>query len=147
LEYDFVVAPGADPRKIQLDITGTKGIRRDKRGDLVLRVAGREVCWRKPLVYQEKDGKKQEIAGHYVIRRDNQVGFEVAKYDASRTLVIDPGLEYSTYMGGGNSDGATSVAIDGSGNAYVTGYTSSRDSLNKYVSAPWNVAPEEIAGR
>jgi hypothetical protein len=127
LEYDFVVAPGADLHRIQLDIHGAKNVRREAQGDLLLQVAGTEIRWRKPVVYQEKDGKRKGIAGRYLIRRGNRIGFKVATYDQSRPLVIDPGLVYSTYLGGSGDDGAVGVAIDGSGNAYVTGYTSSAD--------------------
>ena len=42
-------------------------------------------------------------------------------------MVIDPALSYSTYLGGPNGDGGQSVAVDASGNAYVTGYTESSD--------------------
>jgi len=127
LEYDFVVAPHADPRQIAFGIEGAKSVHRDARGDLVLQIAGSEIRWRKPVVYQEKDGKRHEIAGNYVIGRENQIGFEVASYDASRPLVIDPELIYSTYLGGSGDDYAAGVAIDASGNAYATGYTSSTD--------------------
>ena len=63
--------------------------------------------------------------GRWVLRGGNQVGFEVAAYDASRPLVIDPALSYSTYIGGTGTDGAFGVAIDAQGNCYVTGFTSS----------------------
>ena len=76
-EYDFVVAPGADPHRIQFDVRGAKHISRDEHGDLVLQIARGEVRWRNPIVYQEKDGTRQEIAAHYVIKHKNRVGFEV----------------------------------------------------------------------
>ena len=79
LEYDFVVAPGADPRLIQFDVRGAKRIRRDEGGDLVLKMDEGEIRWHKPVVYQEKDGTRQEIAAHYAITDKNRVGFEVAE--------------------------------------------------------------------
>ncbi len=127
LEYDFVVAPHADPRHIAFGIEGAKSVHRDAHGDLVLQFGGSEVRWRKPVVYQEKDGARQEIAGRYVIRQGNQIGFEVAGYDASRPLIVDPTLVYSTYLGGTGDDRASSVAMDSSGNAYITGFTDSTD--------------------
>jgi hypothetical protein len=128
LEYDFAVAPGADPGRIQLDIRGAKSIRRDAQGDLVLQIAGSEVRWRKPVVYQERDGARQEIAGRYVIKRGHRVGFEVASYDRTSPLVIDPAITYSTYLGGATSFAdAYSVAVDAAGNAYLTGYTRAWD--------------------
>jgi hypothetical protein len=122
LEYDFVVAPGADPRRIQFDVRGAKDISRNEAGDLVLDMAEGEVRWRKPVVYQEKDGTRQEIAAHYVIKHKNRVEFEVADYDLRRPLFIDP-LVYSTYLGGSGDDYGWGIAVDSSGNAYVTGYT------------------------
>jgi hypothetical protein len=116
LEYDFIVAPGADPHRIAFDIRGTKGIRQDVHGDLVLTMGEDEIRWRRPVVYQEKDGARQEVAACYAITGTNRVGFELAKYDASRPLYIDP-MIYSTYLGGY----PTGIAVDGAGSAYVIG--------------------------
>lgn len=126
LEYDFVVAPGADPRRIQLGIRGARKISRGEDGDLVLAMddAGGEIRWHKPVAYQEKDGARQEIGAHYVVKGKDQVAFEVADYDPRRPLFIDP-LVYSTYLGGSGSDGGSGIAVDSAGNVYVTGETQS----------------------
>jgi hypothetical protein len=126
LEYDFIVAPGADPRRIEFDVRGAKRIRRDARGDLVLKMGEGEIRWHRPVVYQEKNRTRQEIAAQYAITEKNRVGFEVAKYDASRPLYIDP-LIYSTYLGGSDTDEGYSIAVDSAGNAYVIGTTCSSD--------------------
>ena len=97
-EYDFIVAPGADPHRIAFDLRGASRIRQDGHGDLVLKIGEGEIRWHKPVVYQEKNGTRQEIAAHYAITDKNRVGFVVAQYDTSRTLYIDP-LIYSTYLG------------------------------------------------
>ena len=124
LEYDFVVAPGADPRRIQLDVLGAKRISRGQNGDLVFHLRQGEVRWHKPVVYQEKGHTRQEIGVQYAIAGANRVGFEFAKYDARRPLYIDP-LLYSTYLGGSGADNGSGIAVDSAGNAYVTGATSS----------------------
>jgi hypothetical protein len=128
LEYDFIVAPGANPHRIVFDIRGAKRIRRDEHGDLVLRMetGEGEIRWHKPVVYQEKDGKRQEIAARYAIADSNRVAFELAKYDASRPLYIDP-LIYSTCLGGSGYDFGWAIAADSASNAYVTGFTTSTD--------------------
>jgi hypothetical protein len=126
LEYDFIVALGADPRRIQFDVRGMKRIRRDVNGDLVLKMGEDEIRWHKPVAYQEKDGARRQIAARYTISGTNRVGFEVAKYDASRPLYIDPVI-YSTYIGGMGDDVGMGIAVDSTGNAYITGYTASID--------------------
>ena len=126
LEYDFIVAPGADPRRIAFEVSGAKRIRRDGQGDLVLKMGEDEIRWHKPVVYQEKDGSRQEVAAHYAIRDKNRVGFELGKYDKARPLYLDP-LIYSTYLGGGDNESSNGIAVDVAGNAYVTGTTFSSD--------------------
>jgi hypothetical protein len=126
LEYDFVVAPGADPGQIQLDFLGNdEGIKQDEKGDLLLRVGKHEFHWRKPVVYQKKDGTREEVAAHYVIK-GNRVEFAMANYDSGSTLFIDP-LVYSTYLGGSLVDEGLGIAVDGSGSVYITGGTRSTD--------------------
>jgi len=126
LEYDFIVAPGADPRRIAFDVRGAKRVHRDEHGDLVLKMSEGEIRWHKPVVYQEKDGARQLVAARYAITNRNRVGFAVAEYDSSRPLFIDP-LVYSTYLGGSGYDSGFGIAVDSSGNAYVTGWTYSTD--------------------
>jgi hypothetical protein len=124
LEYDFVLAPGADYRKIILAFEAAKAIRLDARGDLSLRVAGwPEVRQSKPVAYQEVYGQRREVAVNYVLQGKRRVAFRVGKYDRTRPLVIDPVLSYSTYLGGSGSDRAESIAVDSAGSAYVTGAT------------------------
>ncbi len=142
LEYDFVLAPGADPSAIRLAFEGVEGMRVADNGDLILQVAGGELVQKAPKVYQETNGKRRELAGRYVLRAGEReqltfapttetpealVGFQVASYQPDRPLVIDPVLVYSTYLGGGWSDWSFDIAVDGSGNAYVGGYTLSAD--------------------
>ena len=127
LEYDLVVAPGADPGGIALSFEGVEKLRIDAQGDLLLDTPGGEVRQHKPLVYQEVDGVRREIAGAYVLKGKQQVGFELAAYDASQPLIIDPVLSYSTYLGGSGTDFTSTIAVDTSGNAYVTGRTGSTD--------------------
>jgi hypothetical protein len=86
LEYDFIVAPHANPRSIALDIRGASRIRKDAKGDLLFKTQEGEIRWHKPVVYQEKDGARNEIAASYSITDKNRVGFEIAKYDARRLL-------------------------------------------------------------
>jgi hypothetical protein len=137
LEYDFIVAPGADPRRIAFDVRGAKRILRDARGDLVLKIGQGEIRWHRPVVYQQKDGARQLVAAKYAITDTGRVGFEVAKYDASRSLYIDP-LIYSTYLGGSGYDYGFGVALDSAGNAYVTGWTASTDFPTMNPSQPGN---------
>jgi hypothetical protein len=127
LEYDFVVSPGANPHRIQFDVRGVRTVSTDKDGDLVFHFADGELRCRKPVVYQETNGTRQTVDAHYVIRRGHRVGFALAKYDSRRTLIIDPAVEYSSYLGGSNNDYGFAVAVDASDNVYLTGGTQSTD--------------------
>jgi hypothetical protein len=125
LEYDFVVAPGGNPGAIHLAFQGADSLALDGAGNLVLHTPGGAVVEHAPVVYQGTAGAQQPVAGRYVLEGAERVGFVVGAYDASRPLVIDPVLSYSTYVGGSNSDWANSIAVDLAGNAYITGYASS----------------------
>ena len=121
LEYDFVVAPGSDPRTIRFTIDEEDIPHIDDQGDLVLGVDKSALRMRRPVVYQEISGVRKPVAGNFVIQ-SGQVGFEVAPYDASQSLVIDPVLSYSTFLGGGGTaDEGLAIAVDSTGDAYVTG--------------------------
>ena len=125
-EYDFVVAPGADPRAIRVAFKGNQTARIDSQGDLVLSVAGKEVVQHRPVVYQERDGRRQLLGGHYLLH-SGVVTFKVSKYDPARPLVIDPTLTYSTYLGATHDDEVTGMALDPSGNIYISGSTEFSD--------------------
>jgi hypothetical protein len=128
LEYDFVVAPGADPRAIHLAFRGADRARLDRAGDLVLNVGGRDFVQRRPVVYQESGGRKVPVDGDYVLDdvKGNDasinVRFALGEYDRRTALVIDPVLVYSTYF-----EDVQSLAVDADGNVYVTGSTQSTD--------------------
>jgi hypothetical protein len=134
LEYDFVVTPGADPNLIALKFEGADEVKTDQRGDLTVTVAGHELRWRKPLLYQEIDGVRREVAGGYRLgpafaehegRRVHSVSFQIASYNRATALVIDPAFIYSTYFGGIGDDAGGGIAVDAEGNAYVAATTTS----------------------
>src|SRR5712692_3149813 len=120
-EYDLVVAAGAKPERIRLRIQGASGLRIDGEGDLVLETAGGELRQKRPRIYQVVDGMRREVAGSYVLRGKQEVGFKLEDYDRRRAVVIDPVLVYSTYLGGSGGDWGRSIAVDGVGNAYIAG--------------------------
>ena len=129
IEYDFLVAPSINPSTITLQFEGTGPIELDASGDLVLRTPSGELRHHKPTVYQPIGGVKRLVEARYVLRSGRRVGFQVAKYDLSQPLVIDPALGYSTYLGGGGrpGDSASAVAVDTAGNVYVAGSACSPD--------------------
>jgi uncharacterized repeat protein (TIGR01451 family) len=129
LEYDFVVAPGSDPKAIALAFEGADKLEVDAQGDLVLAVNGGELRLRRPLAYQEADGSRKPVAASYILKSKNRVGVRVAAYDGTQPLIIDPVLVYSTYLGGTGTDIARGIAADPatSGIVYVAGETTSAD--------------------
>jgi hypothetical protein len=124
LEYDFVVAPGADPKAIALRFSGAERMRLDAKGDLVLRTKAGTLQQQSPHLYQMVGGAKRPVQGHFVLKGE-QVTFSVGAYDRSRPLVIDPTLSYSSFIGGLGVDFGFGVAADKDGNAYVGGQTAS----------------------
>jgi hypothetical protein len=127
LEYDFVLAPESDPNRIDLRFVGAKGLRVDRDGNLVVQMTGGWVIEHAPAIYQEIGGARRLVAGGYVLKSQGGVGFKLATYDHHNPVTIDPSLAYSTYLGGSNSDDGIGIAMDQSGNAYVTGDTTSSD--------------------
>ncbi|MBC8254544.1 MAG: SBBP repeat-containing protein [Ardenticatenia bacterium] len=125
LEYDLVVAPGADPQAIRVRFEGADKISLDDQGSLVVHVPGGEVIQRAPVIYQEVDDVEQSVSGRYVLHGDHEVGFQVAAYDANRSLIIDPVLVYSSYLGGSERDYGHGIAVGADGSVYVSGETSS----------------------
>ncbi|MBI3950422.1 MAG: SBBP repeat-containing protein [Acidobacteria bacterium] len=147
LEYDFIVAPGANPSDIALSFEGADDIEVDAQGDLVLHFAGEEIRQPKPLIYQEVNGARVEVGGEYKLLNpeslsaDRQaairlpvgrhghpqhvVGFRLGAYDVARPVTIDPVLVYSTFLGSTQLDQGNDIAVDSAGNAYVTGVTGS----------------------
>ena len=131
LEYDFLVAAGADAKAIHMAFKGARGIRVDRHtGDLVVNMGQgiQDVRFRRPVAYQEeaKPGAgKHFVAANYTLDARNRVSFQLGAYDHRKTLLVDPTLSYSTYLGGSSNDYGASIAVDSTGSAYVTGNTNS----------------------
>ena len=151
LEYDFLVKPGADPNVIKL---AWKGIQEAKvrDGNLVLNVGQssfvqdsqtleNRVVFKAPVVYQLNGTEKEPVSSGYVMAGNNQVAFKVGNYDPTRELVIDPQLDYSTLLYG-NVSSPGEIAVDGNGNAYITGDTTNSSSpIHPTVGAYQTVYP------
>lgn len=121
LEYDFRVAPSADPNRIALSFEGaTTHI---DSGDLLLSTAQGDVRFHAPRIYQQDGKLQQRVAGSFRQLADNRVGFKIGNYDHQRELVIDPVLTYSTYLGGSNTEDLVNLAVDANGNLYLAGST------------------------
>jgi len=123
LEYDFRVAPGADPSQAELQFEGAKKLKLSD-GDLIL--TGDEdggLRLQAPQIYQRDGDRNKPIAGRFVLRAGNRAGFEIGPYDHSRELIIDPVLSFSTYFGGSGAETSPSVAVNGDGSIYIAGTT------------------------
>jgi Beta-propeller repeat/Secretion system C-terminal sorting domain len=119
LEYDFNVFPGINPKIITLRFDKETDVQLDENGDLILQVGIDSVIMQAPLAYQEFEGTRTQVAAEYIPRDERTFGFEVGEYDESMTLVIDPVIEYSTFLGDYMS--AEDIAVDKDGFVYVTG--------------------------
>src|SRR5579872_2772760 len=126
LKSEYLIRAGGNVKAIRLRYDGARQIRIDANGDLVIRTEGAEFREQHPVAWQFVDGQRAGVRAAFVLHGD-EVGFRVGPYDASAGLVIDPALTYSTYLGGSGFTAATGIAVDGSGNAYVTGWTETRD--------------------
>jgi hypothetical protein len=128
LEYDFRVAAGADAARIALAFDGARRLKTDANGDLLISPrGGGDVRLLKPFAYQEdENGARTEVAARYIVE-GGRVRFRLGAYDRSRALVIDPCVEYATFLGGALDDRVLGVAVDAQGHAYVAGLTTSAD--------------------
>jgi hypothetical protein len=131
LKYSFVVKPGADPEQVRLAYRGADAVRVNGAGQLEIETPAGILQDDRPYAYQEIEGRRVAVESSYSLDQgsggaSHRYGFEVQPYDRTRPLVLDPAmLVYAGYIGGGNDDEAYSIAVDSSGNAYVTGFTTS----------------------
>jgi pimeloyl-ACP methyl ester carboxylesterase len=129
LEYDFHVAPGADPNLIRLEFDGTKKIKIDRDGDLVFKFKGMEIRHQQPFAYQIIDGQKKQISARFISLGKNKIGFIVGDYDKTKELVIDP-IIYATYLGGSRQDYTEDITVDSAGYIYLASDAQSENFLD-----------------
>ena len=146
MEYDIILRPGADPRQVTLEYAGVENISVTEKGDLLVKLAGRDtITQKRPVVYQEVNGERVPREGSFEVLQHSgdrfSYGFRLASYDPGKTLVIDPAITYSSYLGGTDGELIYTIAADASGNVYVAGFTLSAD----YPTTPNSVA-RSIAG-
>ena len=128
LKSEFLIAPGADPSLIRMTYAGAQRVEIDSDGRLRVRLSNSTTFIESaPYIYQQVSSEKRSVAGRFQLLRDGSVGFRLGDYDRSKTLVIDPEISYSTYLGGTRFDAATAIAVDAAGNSYVAGWTESAD--------------------
>ena len=128
LEFDFIVAPGADPHRIHLAFDGAESLRLAPSGELVLATAAGELRFARPLAWQEHAGRREAVAAAFELAGvGDGVRFRLGPYDPARPLVIDPIITYADYLGGSADDAGLAIAVDADGNRYVAGSTASVD--------------------
>ncbi len=134
LEYDFIVQPGADPRRIELAFAGAKRLQLDAEGNLFLHTAQGKVVQQRPVIYQDVKGVRQAVAGRYELRSRGRIGFAIAAYDKSLPLIIDPILVYTAVLGSSTGNRIV-VGQDGStyvlGSAFTPVFPTSNDAFKK----------------
>jgi hypothetical protein len=135
MKYQFVVQPGADPAQIRLAYSGATALGLGAEGQLQVSTPLGGFEDEAPYAYQNTGGGQADVDVAYVLRdgpEDAQAyGFRVGTYDKTKPLVLDPAvLVYCGYIGGSSSDYGYGIAVDGQGNAYVTGSTSSDETDN-----------------
>ena len=123
LEYDWLLAPRAAAGRIRLAVHGAGHLQIDRQGDLLLQTVAGMLRQARPVAYQQVGGQRRPVTARYILRTGHEIGLAVGAYDHTRPLVIDPVLSYSTYLGGSALDQGTGIAVDGSGDVYVTGDT------------------------
>lgn len=127
LEYDFVVAPGADPKQIEMQFDGAANVHAEN-GALVMSTStGKEMRHAQPKIYQEAGGKQKSVKGGFRVGADGKATFEIGDYDRTKPLVIDPTISFTRFLGGSNTDQMMAIAVDPNGFSYVTGYTYSNN--------------------
>lgn len=141
LEYDFVVAPGADPGLIELAVSGTNDLALDGNGDLRLNHLDGALTMRRPIAFQEKDGEKVPVEVAYAIEGAQTVRFQLGAWDRSKPLIIDPVVTYATYYGGGLAEIPSDIVVDASGQAVIVGSSRSID-----LPLTPNAAQDTLAG-
>jgi hypothetical protein len=127
LEYDFVLHPGADPGGLRLLFNGAKGLRLDDHGDIILTTDTGEIRQKKPRVWQGAGKDRREVDCKYAFATKNEVRLVLGEYQRSAELVIDPIIGYSTLLGASRASLPTAIAVDGAGDAFVTGWTNAVD--------------------
>ncbi|MBL8152125.1 MAG: SBBP repeat-containing protein, partial [Blastocatellia bacterium] len=127
LEYDLIVSPKADPSRAVMVFEGAESIKIDAEGDLTIETGNGELVQHKPIAYQEVGNKRENVECRYKLLGSNRVAFELGSYDKNRRLIIDPVLNYASYLGGIRGDVGVAVAVDSRSNLYITGRTDSVD--------------------
>jgi hypothetical protein len=126
LKYDFVIYPNANPSEIYLTYEGVESLAINSDSSLLIKTAFGQLCDTKPFIYQELGGTKNEVNGMFKIINNRSIGFEIQQpYDKSRPLIIDPGIEMSTFIGGSEEEDGESIVLDTIGNVYMAGDTDS----------------------
>jgi hypothetical protein len=127
LKYEFHVKPGASVDEVRLGYRGAEGLSVGAGGDLLVRTSLGVLKDSAPVTYQLIGGERVAVESRYKLEGDGGYGFEVGAHNPRYPLIIDPGLDYSTFLGGTDDDEGLDIAVDRSGKAYVTGNTISAD--------------------
>ena len=128
LEYDFELAPGADPSRIRMRFDGADSIRLGSKGELILTIGDRQVTQNPPVVYQRREARETVgVPSSYAMQEDGSIGIALGAYDVNQALVIDPTVLFTAYLAGTSADVPIGMGHDKNGLIYIAGYTYSPD--------------------